>query len=224
MRFTLDTDASTLTHPVQLCLVAIPMIMPSTYRKFTYFPSSKTATSGYDSLKSTCRSCRFDAKMSNADAMKSPGPPTARNSPSAGSPRSARDSPDRSSLSGEPLGLGEGEEFILVKVSHTRKKCWATFLNDDPEHSCDGHGHFALSASVDDILERRRQHHAILDAEARSEARRKTRRTMSPNRDCMFPDLEVQEQGEESSPGLRKSAKAAPPTVGSSSSEAWDSN
>ena len=50
MRFTLDTDASTLTHPVQLCLVAIPMIVPSTYRKCTHFPSSKTVTSGYDSL------------------------------------------------------------------------------------------------------------------------------------------------------------------------------
>jgi hypothetical protein len=53
--------------------------------------------------QSTCRSCRFDAKMSNADAMKSPGPPTARNSPSAGSPPSTRDSPDNSSSSGEPL-------------------------------------------------------------------------------------------------------------------------
>ena len=51
MRFTLDTDASTLTHPVQLCLVAIPMIVPSTYRKRTHFPSSKTVTSGYDSLR-----------------------------------------------------------------------------------------------------------------------------------------------------------------------------
>ena len=50
MRLTLDTDASTLTHPVQLCLVAIPMIVPSTYRKRTHFPSSKTLTSGYDSL------------------------------------------------------------------------------------------------------------------------------------------------------------------------------
>ena len=50
MRLTLDTDASTLTHPVQLCLVAIPMIVPSTYRKCTHFPSSKTVTSGYDSL------------------------------------------------------------------------------------------------------------------------------------------------------------------------------
>ena len=50
MRFTLDTDASTLTHPVQLCLVAIPMIVPSTYRKCTHFPSSKTVTSGYDFL------------------------------------------------------------------------------------------------------------------------------------------------------------------------------
>jgi hypothetical protein len=39
--------------------------------------------------KFTCRSCRFDAKMSNtarADAFKSPGPPSARNSPSTSSP------------------------------------------------------------------------------------------------------------------------------------------
>ena len=109
--------------------------------------------------KFTCRSCRFDARMSNivsADALKSPGPPSARNSPSAGSPPA-----EDSSSSGEPLGLDEGEEFVLVKVSHSKKKCWATFLNDDPDHQCDGHGHFALSASVEDILERRRQHHAI---------------------------------------------------------------
>jgi hypothetical protein len=168
--------------------------------------------------QSTCRSCRFDAKMSNADAMKSPGPPTARNSPSAGSPRSTRNSPDNSSSSGEPLGLGGGEEFILVKVSHSRKKCWATFLNDDPDHSCDGHGHFALSASVEDILERRRQHHAILDTEARSEARKKARQTTSPDRDYGFSNLNVQEQGEKPSPGLRKAAKSAPQTFGSSSS------
>ena len=50
MRFTLGTDASTLTHPVQLCLVAIPMIVPSTYRKCIHSLSSKTVTSGYDSL------------------------------------------------------------------------------------------------------------------------------------------------------------------------------
>ena len=50
MRFTLGTDASTLTHPVQLCLVAIPMTVPSTYRKCIHYLSSKTATSGYDSL------------------------------------------------------------------------------------------------------------------------------------------------------------------------------
>ena len=51
MRFTLGTDASTLTHPVQLCLVAIPMTVPSTYRKCIHYLSSKTATSGYDSLR-----------------------------------------------------------------------------------------------------------------------------------------------------------------------------
>ena len=51
MRFTLGTDASTLTHPVQLCLASIPMIMPSTYRKCIHSLSSKTITPGYDSLK-----------------------------------------------------------------------------------------------------------------------------------------------------------------------------
>ncbi len=50
MRFTLGSDASTLTHPVQLCLAAILMKEPSTYRKCIHSLSSKTATSGYDSL------------------------------------------------------------------------------------------------------------------------------------------------------------------------------
>jgi hypothetical protein len=162
----------------------------------------------------TCRSCRFDAKMSNtpnADAMKSPGPPSARNSPSAGSPPA-----EDSSSSSEPLGLDEGEEFVLVKVSHSKKKCWATFLNDDPEHQCDGHGHFALSASIEDILERRRQHHTLLDVEARKEARKKARQTKSPDRDYGFSNLNVQEQGEKPSPGLRKAAKSAPQNIESS--------
>ncbi len=50
MRITFDTDASTLTHPVQLCLAAISMVVPSTYRKCIHTLSSKTVTSGYDSL------------------------------------------------------------------------------------------------------------------------------------------------------------------------------
>jgi hypothetical protein len=33
----------------------------------------------------------------------------------------------------ESLGLGEGEEFILIKVSKGQRKCWATFLSNDPE-------------------------------------------------------------------------------------------
>jgi hypothetical protein len=100
-----------------------------------------------------------------------------------------------------------------VKVSHTKKKCWATFLNDDPEHQCDGHGHFALSASVEDILERRRQHHAILDVEARQKARQEK----SPDRDYGFSNLNVREQGEKPSPGLRQAAKSAPHLESSSS-------
>jgi hypothetical protein len=102
-----------------------------------------------------------------------------------------------------------------VKVFHTKRKCWATFLNDDPGHQCDGHGHFALSASVEDILERRREHHAILD----KEARQKARQAKSPDRDYGFSNLNVQEQGEKPSPGLRQAAKSAPRNIGSSSSE-----
>ncbi len=67
--------------------------------------------------KLTCRSCRFSAKMSsssNADAIGSPRP---------GSPPSPAPS---SSSSGEPLGLDEGEEFVLVKGSQKKAKCWAT--------------------------------------------------------------------------------------------------
>ncbi len=99
-----------------------------------------------------------------------------------------------------------------MKVSHTKKKYWAT---DDPGHQCDGHGHFALSASGEDILERRRQHHAILDMEAR----KKARQAKSPDRDYGFSNLNVQEQGEKPSPGLRQAAKSAPRTIESSSSE-----
>jgi hypothetical protein len=33
----------------------------------------------------------------------------------------------------ESLGLGEDEEFILIKVSKGKRKCWATFLSDDPQ-------------------------------------------------------------------------------------------
>jgi hypothetical protein len=85
-----------------------------------------------------------------------------------------------------------------------------------PTPTCDGHGHFALSASVEDILERRRQHHVSLDIEAR----KKAKRTMSPDRDYGFSNLNVQEQGEKPSPGLRQAAKSAPQNIESSSSEA----
>ncbi len=50
MKFTIGTDASALTHLVQLRPASIQMIVTSTYGKCTYFPSSKTATSGHDSL------------------------------------------------------------------------------------------------------------------------------------------------------------------------------
>jgi hypothetical protein len=33
----------------------------------------------------------------------------------------------------ESFGLGEVEEFILIKVSKGKRKCWGTFLSDDPE-------------------------------------------------------------------------------------------
>jgi hypothetical protein len=112
------------------------------------FPEAATSDPPPHS-KITCRSCRFSAKMpssSNADAKRSPR---------QGSPPSPTPS---SFSSGEPLGLDEGKEFVLVKVSQKKGKCWATFLNDDPDHSCDGHGHFALSTSIEEILEERRRH------------------------------------------------------------------
>jgi hypothetical protein len=32
----------------------------------------------------------------------------------------------------EPMGLENGEEFILIKISKDRCECWHTFINDDP--------------------------------------------------------------------------------------------
>jgi hypothetical protein len=32
----------------------------------------------------------------------------------------------------EPMGLENGEEFILIKISKDRCECWPTFINDDP--------------------------------------------------------------------------------------------
>jgi hypothetical protein len=79
-----------------------------------------------------------------------------------------------------------------VKVSHKKGKCWATFLNDDPEHSCDGHGHFALNASIEEILEERRRNHARLD-----DVHQEAKKTVSPNREYGFSNLNVREQGGE---------------------------
>ena len=174
------------------------------------FPEAATSDPAPHS-QITCRSCRFSAKMSsssNADAIGSPR----RGSPSSvGSPSPV---PSSSSSSGELLGLEEGEEFVLVKVSQKKGKCWATFLNDDPDHSCDGHGHFALSTSIEEILERRKRHEK-LDAAAR----KKESGTLSPDREYGFSNLNVREQGEKSSPGLRQAAKSAPQNMESSSSE-----
>jgi hypothetical protein len=168
----------------------------------------------------TCRSCRFSSKMSissNADDQRSPrrGSPSPTQSPRPpGSPSPTPSSPS----SGEPLGLDEGEEFILVKVSKKKGKCWATFLNDDPDHSCGGHEHFALSTSIEEILERRKRHHAKLDeTNGKKEAG-----TLSQDRAYRFSNLNVREQGEEPSPGLRKSSKSIPPNNESSSSEPWN--
>ncbi len=160
----------------------------------------------------TCRSCRFSAKMSsssNTDAQRLPrrGSPSPKPSPTPSS-----------SSSGEPLGLDEGEEFILIKLSKKKGKCWATFLNDDPDHSCDGHGHFALSTSIEEILERRKRHHAKLD----ETAGKKEAGTLSPDREYGFSNLNVREQGEKPSPGLRQASKSISPNNESSSSEPWN--
>ncbi len=180
--------------------------------------------------KLTCRSYRFSAKMSNSsdtDAQRSPrrGSPSPTRSPRRGSPSPTR-SPRRgspspapsSSSSGEPLGLDEGDEFILVKVSKKKGKFWATFLNDDPDHSCDGHGHFALGTSIEEILERRKRHHENLD----KAAGKKETGTLSPDREYGFSNLNVREQGEKPSPGLRQASKSIPPNNESSSSEPWN--
>jgi hypothetical protein len=50
-------------------------------------------------------------------------------------------------------------------------------LNDDPDHSCDGHGNFALSTSIEEILEERKRHHERLD----NAAGKQEEETLSPD-------------------------------------------
>jgi hypothetical protein len=64
-------------------------------------------------------------------------------------------------------------------------------------------GHFALSTSIEEILERRKRHNAKLDETAgKNEAG-----TLSPDREYGFSNLNVREQGEKPCPGLRQSSK-----------------
>jgi hypothetical protein len=204
-------------------------------------------SSSYSRL--TCRSCRFSAISGLAiiDPLSSPratpGSPRSGGSPrtASPSPRAAPGSPRASSASStytptsdddaEPLGLDKGEEFILVKVSQAKGKCWATFLNDNPKHSSDGLGHFALGTSIEEMLERRRKHHEKLNATTRKQ----DLRSMSPYREdgftmftnpSVFAQLNDREQGEKPSPGLRQAAKSIAPAAQTNAAETdtWDPN
>jgi hypothetical protein len=155
----------------------------------------------------TCRSCRFSA-MSEHTVADPPSSPRSDGSPKAASPKAV--SPAYTPTSdddAEPLGLDKGEEFILIKVSQAKGKCWATFLNDNPHHACDGNGRFPLSTSIEEMLEKRRKLHEKLNASSRQQEVR----SMSPYREdgfTMFTNLKNREQGEKTSPGLRQAAKS----------------
>jgi hypothetical protein len=158
-----------------------------------------------------CRSCRFSA-MSEHPVVNPLSSPRSEGSPRTASPAYTPTSDDDA----EPLGLDKGEEFILLKVSQAKGKCWATFLNDNPKHSSDGIGHFALSTSIEEMLERRRRHHEKLNTTSRQQ----DVRSMSPYREdgfTTFTNLKDREQGEKPSPGLRQAAKSV-------DTDTWDPN
>jgi hypothetical protein len=96
----------------------------------------------------------------------------------------------------ECLGLGEGEEFILIKVSKGKRKCWATFLSDDLESPYVDM--FPIGTSVEKMLGDR-------DTEKnRRDEIDKQRRAGE------FFDRWASEPGERDSTGLRRAFKSRP--------------
>ncbi len=96
----------------------------------------------------------------------------------------------------ESLGLGEGEEFILINVSKGKRKCWATFLSDDPELPYVDM--FPIGTSVEKILGDR-------DSEkGRRDEVEKQRRAGE------FFNRWASEPGKKDSTGLRRAFKSRP--------------
>ncbi len=97
----------------------------------------------------------------------------------------------------ESLGLGEGEEFILIKVSKGKRKCWATlFLSDDPELPYVDM--FPIGASVEKMLGDRDEE------KGRRDEVEKQRRAGE------FFNQWASEPGERDSTGLRRAFKSRP--------------
>jgi hypothetical protein len=96
----------------------------------------------------------------------------------------------------ECLGLGEGEEFILIKVSKGKRKCWATFLSDDPELPYVDM--FPIGTSVEKMLgdrETEKNRRDEIDKQRRAGE---------------FFDRWASEPGERDSTGLRRAFKSRP--------------
>ncbi len=94
------------------------------------------------------------------------------------------------------MELGDGEEFILVKVSKDKRKCWATFLADDPERPyVDA---FTTGSSIRMMLERRN-----LEKTKREEKEKQRKADEFFNRWALEP-------GEKDSTCLRPAFKSTP--------------
>jgi hypothetical protein len=96
----------------------------------------------------------------------------------------------------ESLGLGEGEEFILIKVSKDKRKCWATFLSDDPEAPYVDS--FPIGTSIEKMLQNRN-----LEKERREDIEKHWRADEFFGRCASEPE-------EKASTGLRRAFKSRP--------------
>jgi hypothetical protein len=96
----------------------------------------------------------------------------------------------------ESLGLREGEEFILIKESKDKRKCWATFLSDDPEAPYVDS--FPIGTPIQKMLQKRSS-----EKERREETEKQRRADEFFNRWASEP-------GEKDSTGLRRVFKSRP--------------